>query len=72
MVALAEALVWIVTVVLAELPVVGKVIEEGWKLQLAACGRPVQENCTVPAKPAAALRVSASETLPEAGALICV
>ena len=41
-----------------------KVNEEGWKLQVASAGRPIQESWSVPLNPGAAARVRVSVTLP--------
>jgi hypothetical protein len=45
---LAVVLVWIVMVTLAVVLVPVNATEDGWKLHAALCGRPVQENVTVP------------------------
>jgi hypothetical protein len=39
---------------------------DGWKLQLAFCGRLAQENCNVPAYPPTEISVSVSATEPPA------
>jgi hypothetical protein len=60
---LAEAPVWMVTVVL---PVSAKLLSEreaGWKLQVDWAGSPIQENWRVPVNPGAPLNLILSETL---------
>ena len=45
---LAVVLVWMVMVTLAVVLAPVNTTEDGWKLQVAFCGRPVQKNVTVP------------------------
>lgn len=43
-------------------PVPASVTVDGWKLQVAFCGRLVQENCNVPAYPPTGVSVNVSVT----------